>query len=94
MATHVNGLGTSSLHELHEPNLPFVSRIEFIRSKFSNFSAHVSGVSVKTPDEHAIHSPRPAVFAHRRNVTETSGLRHPAGKLSPHLSLQPVSVQR
>ena len=31
----------SRLHELHESNLPFVSRIEFIRSKLSNFSAHV-----------------------------------------------------
>ena len=38
-------LGTSRLHELHESNLPFVSRIEFIRSKLSNFSAHVSGVT-------------------------------------------------
>ena len=32
----------SRLHELHEKNL-FVSRIEFIRSKLSNFSAHVYG---------------------------------------------------
>ena len=36
-ATHVNGL--------HESKFPFVSRIEFIRSKLSNFSAHVYGVS-------------------------------------------------
>ena len=41
----------SKLHDLHtymthEPKFPFVSRIEFIRSKLSNFSAHVSGVSV------------------------------------------------
>ena len=36
-------LGTSRLHELHEPKFPFVSRIEFIRSKLSNFSAYVSG---------------------------------------------------
>ena len=34
----------SRLHELHESKFPFVSRIEFIRSKHSNFSAHVSGV--------------------------------------------------
>ena len=33
----------SRLHELHEPKVPFVSRIEFIRSKFSNLSAHVCG---------------------------------------------------
>ena len=39
-------LGTSRLHELHESKFPFVSRIEFIRSKLSNFSAHVSGVTV------------------------------------------------
>ena len=39
----------SRLHELHESKFPFVSRIEFIRSKLSNFSAHVSGIS----DEHA-----------------------------------------
>ena len=38
-------LGTSRLHELHESKFAFVSRIEFIRSKLSNFSAHVSGVS-------------------------------------------------
>ena len=31
----------SRLHELHESKFPFVSRIEFIRSKLSNFSAHV-----------------------------------------------------
>ena len=34
----------SRLHELHEAKFPFVSRIEFIRSKLSNFSAHVYGV--------------------------------------------------
>ena len=37
-------LGTSRLHELHESKFPFVSRIEFIRSKLSNFSAHVNVV--------------------------------------------------
>ena len=35
----------SRLHELHESKFPSVSRIEFIRSKRSNFSAHVNGVS-------------------------------------------------
>ena len=34
----------SRLHELHESKFPLVSRIEFIRSKLSNFSAHVYGV--------------------------------------------------
>ena len=36
----------SRLHELHESKFPFVSRIEFIRSKLSFFSAHVYGVIV------------------------------------------------
>ena len=36
---------TSRLHELHESKFPFVSRIEFIRSKLSIFSAHVYGVN-------------------------------------------------
>ena len=38
-------LGTSRSHELHESKFPFVSRVEFIRSKLSNFSAHVYGVN-------------------------------------------------
>ena len=37
-------LETSRLHELHESKLPFVSRIEFVCSKLSNFSAHASRV--------------------------------------------------
>ena len=40
---------TADSHDLHESKLPFVSRIEFIRSKLSNFSAHVSGVSEPAP---------------------------------------------
>ena len=39
-------LGTSRLHELHESKFPFLSRIEFIRSKLSYCSAHFSEVSV------------------------------------------------
>ena len=35
----------SRLHELHDSKLPFVSRIESIRSKLSIFSAHVSGIT-------------------------------------------------
>ena len=35
----------SRLHELHESKFPFVSRIEFIRSKLSSFSAHVYEVT-------------------------------------------------
>ena len=34
----------SRLHELHESKFLLVSRIEFIRSKLSIFSAHVYGV--------------------------------------------------
>ena len=33
------------MHELRESKFPFVSRIEFFRSKLSNLSAHVSGIS-------------------------------------------------
>ena len=35
----------SRLYELDESKFPFVSRIEFIRSKLSFFSAHVAGFS-------------------------------------------------
>ena len=38
-------MGTSRLHELHESKFPLVSRIEFVGSKLSNSSAHVSGVA-------------------------------------------------
>ena len=48
-ATHVNGWEPAvhmsdcehESHEWHESKFSFVSRIEFIRSKLSNFSAHV-----------------------------------------------------
>ena len=33
--------GNQLFTELHETQYPFVSRIEFIRSKLSNFSAYV-----------------------------------------------------
>ena len=32
------------LHEIHESKLPFISHIDFMCSKLSNFSTHVSGV--------------------------------------------------
>ena len=57
-ATYVNGLFPavpskrlvpSRLHKFYESKFPFVSRIEFIRSKLSNFSAHVYGVSERIP---------------------------------------------
>ena len=37
----------SLINELHESKLLFVSHIEFIRSKLSNFSADVSGVPLR-----------------------------------------------
>ena len=43
--THATHVGTSRLHKLHESKLPCVSRIAFIRSKLSNVSAYVSGVT-------------------------------------------------
>ena len=41
------GWQRSRLHELHESKLLVVSRIEFICSKLSNFSTHVSGSPVR-----------------------------------------------
>ena len=38
-------LGARRLYELQESKLPFASRIEFIRSKLSHLSPHISGVS-------------------------------------------------
>ena len=51
-------LGTSRLHELHESMLQFISRIEFIRSKFSNLSAHVSGIRLPRPRSNPYRIPR------------------------------------
>ena len=45
-ATHVNGWEPAVYMSCMSQNFHFVSRTEFIRSKLSNFSAHVSGVSV------------------------------------------------
>ena len=45
-------LVSSRLHELRESKFPFVSRIEFIRSKLSNFSAHVYGDTVRSTATH------------------------------------------
>ena len=45
---------------MHESKFPFVSRIKFIRSKLSNFPAHVSGVTDLDDDEDdEDHSPSP-----------------------------------
>ena len=43
--THVNGW-EPVVYIVTRVKLSFVSRIEFIRSKLSNFSAHVSGVGI------------------------------------------------
>ena len=65
--TDANNWSPAVYHELHESNLPCVSRIEFIRLKLSIFSAHVSGASV--PYQHAVlHGPRRAPVEHARAV--------------------------
>ena len=46
MQLMLTAAGTSHLHELHESKFPFVSHIEFICSKLSNFAAHVSGITL------------------------------------------------
>ena len=45
---------------MHESKFPFVSRIEFIRSKLSNFSAHVYGVYNSHPAALVCHLPSPS----------------------------------
>ena len=47
-------LETSRLHELHESKFTFVSRTKFIRSKLSNFSAHVYRVTVNRHNRHNV----------------------------------------
>ena len=46
---------------MHESKFPFVSRIEFIRSKLSNFSAHVYGVCVRASASDPAGAERPDV---------------------------------
>ena len=57
-------LKTSCLHELHESNFSFVSRIEFIHSKLSFSSAHVSGVT-----NHSLHPANGAGWRRRAGLT-------------------------
>ena len=54
-------LRTSRLHELHESKFMFVSRIEFIHSKLSNLSAHVSGAITTAAGDYSPHGPPRAV---------------------------------
>ena len=61
-------LVTSRLHDLHESKLPFVSRIEFIRSEFLDFSAHVSGFGVS-----AVLAARPLGWQRRGGGVQTDG---------------------
>ena len=65
-------LGTSRLHELHESKFTFVSRIEFIRSKLSNFSAHVYGVTIPTNNWH----PTGPLERYLTALWEEGGLEH------------------
>ena len=67
-------LGTSRLLELHEWKFSFVSRIEFIRSKLSNFSAHVYGGSESA--------------AHTAVVTAAVTVAVTAASLRPRLQLR------
>ena len=67
------------LHELHESKFPLVSHIEFIRSKLSNYYAHVPGVHVTRS-----HCHQPA----RRAVSGTQS--SPARGL-PRLGAVPVA---
>ena len=60
---------TSRLHELLVTKLPFVSRIEFIRSKLSFFSAHVTGASV-------VHHPA-RIQNFRKEGAQPEGGAHP-----------------
>ena len=68
----------SRLHELLESKFPFVSRIEFIRSKLSNFSAHVYGVNVDGSRRRMSQAPYPAnpgAGSERNSVTNyTAGV--------------------
>ena len=45
-------LGTSRLHELHESKFPFVSRHEFIRSKFLIFLLMYTGYMTQSTREY------------------------------------------
>ena len=93
----------SRLHELHESKFPFVSRIEFIRSKLSNFSAHVSGVSASTrhSSRHSyplsLHrsapSRAPSVSPHCPSRPLPPPLLHDPPSPSPHLSIPPPTLQ-
>ena len=69
----------SRLHELHESKFPFVSRIEFIRSKLSNFSAHVYGAT----DGWSARVPSPPGGAHRPSAGDGRGdISRPAGQIN------------
>ena len=78
-------LGTSRLHELHESKFLFVSRIEFIRSKLSNFSAHVSGVTDR-PDSRLTSLSRP--------VSEAVWSATPFASASKHANLERIQMIR
>ena len=76
---------TSHLHELHESKFPFVTRIEFIRSKLSNFSAHVSGTSVLFSTRHTGCAPNCLRFGW--NVCSKDGMFVSVSHVSDECSL-------
>ena len=71
----------SSLHELHESKLLFVSRIEFFRSKLSDFSAHVSGVIGGDIEHTAADGKKHA--PHSRLLTQTGDIARPRPPIAP-----------
>ena len=82
-------LVSSRLHGLHESKFPFVSRIEFIRWKLSNFSAHVSGVTITGRPTTAIAITWPPPTVHRAPRSEPPPVQQIARWSSPFNSTSP-----
>ena len=84
-------LGNCRFHELHRSKFPFVSRIEFIRSKLSKFSAHVPGVCGGVRRTAAIDRPAQTPFAVSLTLQERGGAKR--AHFPPHLTFRsPVSL--
>ena len=81
-----DGAVPGRLHELHESKFPFVSRIEFIRSKLSNFSAHVYGVIVCEEPERLYRTVAPPASGLHRQDTRCAG-----DSVTAHMSFLPMS---
>ena len=82
-------LRTGRLHEVHESKCPFVSPIQFIRSKLSNLSARVSGVGGERPFDGHRHGPLFSLAGVNGRETVVNGVM-----TQPHgLSVLPASHQ-